>query len=94
MFIAKEALQKEVMGIVKQFDKSNLDKDDLARHARSLEKIVMDQERVITYLKLFAMNRDVNKGLVPPSYADDPADENNPGTINNKVISIRMLEQA
>lgn len=87
---------------MKQFDKTNMDKEELLRHLRVVEKQVLDQERVITFLKVFALNPNVSLHgtTVPPSYQDDPADYpggNMPGhfgSVANKVISLRVLEAA
>ena len=48
MFIAKEALQNELAKILKQVDKMNLEKDEMARIIKQTHVKTMDQERMIT----------------------------------------------
>lgn len=43
---------------MRQVDKSNMEKDDLIRNTRVLEQQIMEQERNITFWKVFAMNSD------------------------------------
>ena len=58
----------------------------------------MEQEKIISYLKTFAMN-EINTGK--PTYVDDPADiegqemsrgYNNSSRVHQKVLQIKVLE--
>jgi hypothetical protein len=72
MFVAKEALQNEIQTIMRQVDKSNLEKDELVRTNKFFEQTILEQEKQITFWKIFAMNGDFSKGV--PIYLDDALD--------------------
>lgn len=53
MYIAKEAMTKEINHVTKQFDKQVYECEALKKHAKSFERIILDQENQINNLKNF-----------------------------------------
>jgi hypothetical protein len=96
MYVAKEAMAKEVKHITSQFDKQVQETEALKKHAKMFERIIIDQETIINNLKNFIVLQFQKN---PPNYTDDDEDTSKFTTkqgvgISARVVSLRALEHA
>ena len=92
MYIAKEAMTKEINHVTRQFEKQVQENDALKKHAKSFERIILDQETQINSFKNFLIYY-LQKN--PPTYTDDDEDKftTKQGVgIQARILSLRNLE--
>ena len=97
MFIAKEALNKEIVNIMRQVDKTNMEKDEMMRGVKFLENYIREQEKTVSEMRI-----KFGKPDAETFYQDDPKDVDGQDTnyqdpntnskINRKIVSIRAIE--
>lgn len=92
MYIAKEAMTKEINHVTRQYEKQVQENDALKKHAKSFERIILDQETQINSFKNFLIYY-LQKN--PPTYTDDDEDKftTKQGVgIQARILSLRNLE--
>lgn len=75
MFIAKEALNKEIVNIMRQVDKTNMEKDEMIRGVKFLENYIREQEKTVSEMRI-----KFGKPDSETFYQDDPQDVNGQDT--------------